>query len=326
MIESELLRGVLAGLIASGTALFLRTFARDAGWTDDGSEAPERKIQRAAVPLVGGVAVFLGLWFLAGSTPVNSEGGVMAPLPAGFALHVVRGYSGVALLGALLLGAIDDRARVGLRPSIKFAGQLAIAVLCARDALDVVGTPSIEHALACGTIALLAMNAFNTFDNADGCATSLAALGLGVVSPLLAAPLLGFLPFNLWLRRTAPDGSTTPLAYLGDAGSHLLGVLVALTPGAWPVLALPLLDLARLSVVRWKRGSRPWIGDRRHLAHRLQARGLGPTAVVLALLAVAAPSVLGAAFAAAAPWALAAGLAGTLALFLAALALTPDVP
>ncbi|MBI5362196.1 MAG: undecaprenyl/decaprenyl-phosphate alpha-N-acetylglucosaminyl 1-phosphate transferase [Planctomycetes bacterium] len=286
---------------------------------DDGSDAPERKTQRVPVPLVGGLALFIALVMTA-VQEIDAD-----VLWLGGA-HRVSVWSAYALLGSVLVGLTDDVAKSGLRPGVKFAAQLVLALLCARHAVEARGSDALVDGGTTFALVLLAMNAFNTFDNADGCATSLAALGLGAVAPMLAAPLLGFLPFNLWLRRKAPDGSTTPLAYLGDAGSHLLGVLVALVPGAWPVLALPLLDLARLSVVRWRRGSRPWIGDRRHLAHRLQAAGLRPTTVVLALLAVAAPSVLGGAFADRAAWVLPAGLGATLLLFLGALRVTPDVP
>ena len=66
----------------------------------------------------------------------------------------------------------------------------------------------------------------------------------------------------------------------------LLGALVLLVPAAWPALALPLFDLLRLSALRLARGSRPWIGDRRHLAHRLEAAGLSRAWVLGSLLAV----------------------------------------
>jgi UDP-GlcNAc:undecaprenyl-phosphate GlcNAc-1-phosphate transferase len=293
--------------------------ARRTGWTDDGSDAPERKPQRAPVPLVGGIVLLLVLPMTGWQAMHEDRAGI------GDVLRL-DGAHGWALIGAVLVGLVDDLAATGLRPVFKLAGQCAVAALCARAGWEAEPAGSTEGALLTGLVALVAMNAFNTFDNADGAATSLGALGLGVVSPVLAAPLLGFLPFNLWIRRRTPSGGSTPFAYLGDAGSHLLGVLVALVPAAWPVLALPLFDLARLAVVRLRRGSRPWIGDRRHLAHRLQARGLGPTAVAAALLVVAAPSVAGGALAASHAWALPAGLTITALLFLAALRLTPDLP
>ncbi len=93
---------------------------------------------------------------------------------------------------------------------------------------------------------------------------------------------------NLLLRRTA----STPLAYLGDGGSHLLGMALLVVPGAWPALGLPLLDLARVALERARAGEAPWRGDRRHLAHRLERRGLGPVPVALILWITAALPLL----------------------------------
>ena len=156
----------------------------------------------------------------------------------------------------------------------------------------------VALALAVLLGALTAMNAANTFDNADGALSAMGALGMWSVAPAAAGALLGFLPFNAnstW-RRTG-----TPSAYLGDAGSHLVGMLVLLHPLAWPVLLVPLFDLARLSVVRWRAGSRPWIGDRRHLAHRMAGAGLGPGSVACALALISAPGCLATAWSGAAP-------------------------
>jgi UDP-GlcNAc:undecaprenyl-phosphate GlcNAc-1-phosphate transferase len=138
----------------------------------------------------------------------------------------------------------------------------------------------------------VACNAINTFDNADGAAGGLVAVALLARAPLLAAPVLAFLPFNLRSQRSPAGRGRDAAAYLGDSGSHLLGMLVLLTPAAWPALVLPLADLARLSVVRVREGAAPWVGDRRHLAHRLGAAGLSAPRVVAALLGIAAPTLL----------------------------------
>ncbi len=158
---------------------------------------------------------------------------------------------------------------------------------------------------------MVAQNAANTFDNADGALASLAALALRS-PPIVLGALLGFLPANLLFRRGA---ERVPLAYLGDAGSHLLGILWAATPAAWPALLLPVLDLARLARVRVREGSVPWRGDRRHLAHRLAASGLAPLPVAAVLAAIAAPSALGTGSTSA----VLAGAAGTIVLFALAL-------
>jgi UDP-N-acetylmuramyl pentapeptide phosphotransferase/UDP-N-acetylglucosamine-1-phosphate transferase len=87
-------------------------------------------------------------------------------------------------------------------------------------------------------------------------------------------------------------GARTPRAWLGDSGSHLLGIVLLTTPVACAALVLPLADLARVAWLRKRAGEPIWVGDRRHLAHGLQARGLGPAAVVLVLVALALPPVV----------------------------------
>ncbi|HEX6883964.1 MAG TPA: hypothetical protein VF530_11330, partial [Planctomycetota bacterium] len=112
----------------------------------------------------------------------------------------------------------------------------------------------------------------------------------------------------------------------GDAGAFVLALLVVLVPAAAGILVLPGLDLARLGWVRWRAGSRPWRGDRRHLAHRLAGRGLGRSRVALVQCGLALPACLGVAAAlargAAAP-AVLGGLA-TLVLYLLVLRLAPE--
>jgi UDP-GlcNAc:undecaprenyl-phosphate GlcNAc-1-phosphate transferase len=118
---------------------------------------------------------------------------------------------------------------------------------------------------------------------------------------LAAGALLGFLPFNF------PRAS----AFLGDAGSHLTGYLLAvlailphfytakhprplavLTPLL--VLAVPLADLAWVVLLRWRGGQPFYVGDTNHLSHRLVRRGLSPArAVVLIWLLAAGMGALG---------------------------------
>jgi UDP-N-acetylmuramyl pentapeptide phosphotransferase/UDP-N-acetylglucosamine-1-phosphate transferase len=116
------------------------------------------------------------------------------------------------------------------------------------------------------------------------CAVS--AAGLVAASPMGGAPL-AFLPFTLVRAR----GSDVPRAWLGDGGSHFLGILLLTTPVAWAALVLPALDLARVAFVRARSGDPVWRGDRRHLAHVLAWRGLSPPMVVLVLVLLAAPAV-----------------------------------
>jgi len=274
-------------------------------WIDrrDGDLA-ERKPRTRPVALVGGAALLLGLL----AFQLASSAGSAPHLPW------------MALVGAFLLGLVDDLKRGGLPALGKFAGQVGVGVLLALE-------PGLEwhERILRGVLCVVAQNAVNTFDNADGAATS---LGLLACAPHAGARavLLGFLPFNLLLGH-GKGPKRVPLAYLGDSGSHLLGVLFAWLPGAEIALLLPLLDLARLVVVRWRAGQAPWLGDRRHLAHRLEAAGLSPVAVALALVVIAAPPFLAPELLAQALTpgsALALGVLASLALFSAAVRWTPN--
>ena len=112
---------------------------------------------------------------------------------------------------------------------------------------------------------------------------------------MLFRSLIGFLPWNFPHAR----------AFLGDAGSHLVGYLLAvmaILPHFYTkqephqlavlapllVLAIPLLDLAQVSLFRTLNQKPFWIGDTNHLSHRLVRAGLSRTQAVLVLWLAAA--------------------------------------
>ncbi len=289
----------LAALVAALSTWGLARLGMRRAWIDrrDGGDPDllARKPRVAPVPLIGGAALLLTLavW-----DAIDARATAL-PWPA--------------LLLAFAVGTLDDRLPAGLDWRAKLAGQTLAAALLATG-------PGLEWHERAGWIAIgvLAQNAANTFDNADGALASLAALGLRAQPAVLGA-LLGFLPANLLVRR---GRERVPLAYLGDAGSHLIGILWAADPRAWPVLLLPLLDLARLALLRRSLGRAPWQGDRRHLAHRLAARGLSPPVVVLALIGIALPAAL----LAGSGWMWGLGVLGTALLFAGAVRATPSEP
>jgi len=137
------------------------------------------------------------------------------------------------------------------------------------------------------------INAVNWLDGLDGLAAGVCtiaallfawhsySLGQGTVAlfPLvLAAALLGFLPFNFAPARI----------FLGTGGAYLLGYQMAtlsiLSPAklstALLVLAVPILDGMWLVISRWRRGQNPLQGGRDHLHFRLADRGL-PTRLIV---------------------------------------------
>ena len=106
---------------------------------------------------------------------------------------------------------------------------------------------------------------------------------------------MGFLPYNF------PKASV----FLGDAGSHLIGYLLAVmailphfyssrNPHALAVLkplvvlAVPLLDLLCVVIIRWRKRQPFYVGDTNHLSHRLVRRGLSKTGAVLTIWLLAA--------------------------------------
>ncbi len=274
-------------------ALALVPIARRVGWVDGG--ASERKRAAEPLPVCGGAIVLAGV--LAGWVAMELGGRAQAGFVPG---RELREFVSAALgreatlwpLGALLLafaiGTLDDLLEDGLRPVQKLAGQAAVGVVLALPV--VMAAPQDPRAWAVLALAVfaacVALNLVNTFDNADGAASGLGCAAALGSAPFFAAALAAFLPFNLARRGHAPR------AILGDAGSHALGLLLLLEPAVWPALALPALDLGRLVLVRARLGRAPWQGDRRHLAHRLQARGLAPVQAALVLLALSLPALL----------------------------------
>jgi len=152
---------------------------------------------------------------------------------------------------------------------------------------------------------LTVINAFNFMDNMNGLCAGLGAIGatlfaiiaaangeylVATIGFLMCGALIGFLPWNFPNAR----------AFLGDAGSHLVGYLLAvmailphfytrLNPHPLAVLApllvlaVPLLDLAQVSGFRTLRRKPFWVGDTNHLSHRLVRAGLSRTRAVLVL-------------------------------------------
>ena len=296
----------MSSLLVSGSLAFssslvltavLARVAPRLSWGDGPTLA--RKLQDRPVPPVGGAAI------LCGATTAWLATGFGAPF----------GLAPAAVLASLVLafavGTLDDMRVGGLGALAKLALQAAATLPLAVAAALRLGEGAAESlaVLALAVLAALAaMNLANTFDHADGALGGISTLGLllaGDGAP--AGALAGFLPWNLDAR---PGRRSAPTAYLGDAGSHLVGLLLLLHPPAWPVFLLPALDLARLAVVRNHAGSKPWVGDRRHVSHLLAASGLSPRRVVLRLLGASAPACAGALLARglSSPWFVAPGL------------------
>ena len=274
-----------------------------------------RKIHDAPVPLAGGFAVLtgillpltLGALFAVGSVE-NPR--VLPPIAYGFS-H--RGLELAAIaFGAIaitLLGWLDDKHE--LPPLPKFAGQFVIALLVAMSGARVtlfVHNVAFSYAITILWL-LTVINAFNFTDNMNGLCAGLGAIGallfaviaatsgqylVALIGFLMCGALLGFLPYNFPHARV----------FLGDAGSHLVGYLLAvmaILPHFYTkqnprllavlspmlVLAVPLADLAWVVILRTSRRKPFWIGDTNHLSHQLVRAGLTRTDAVLSIWLIA---------------------------------------
>jgi UDP-GlcNAc:undecaprenyl-phosphate GlcNAc-1-phosphate transferase len=200
------------------------------------------------------------------------------------------------------LGMPDDKE--DLHAGVKLAGQILVAFFIALSGLRI--TVFVDSVVVSYLITMLwivtIINAMNFFDNMDGLCGGVGLI-CGAMFGLIAAingqffvcvlamafcgALLGFLPFNWSPARI----------FLGDAGSHFVGYMLAVLtilatfytssrPTALAliipiiVLSVPLFDMAAVSVIRAARGQPIYKGDVNHISHRLVRAGLSkPVAV-----------------------------------------------
>jgi UDP-GlcNAc:undecaprenyl-phosphate GlcNAc-1-phosphate transferase len=283
----------------------VRGVAQGAGLLD---QPDPRKIHDVPVPRLGGAAI--GAAFYVGMAVAL----VVARL-IGRRLGLETGHLSAVLVGVALIagvGLLDDLQ--GMRARVKLSAQVVVALIVYGLGLSIDRLDGPWGSVALGTLSLPltvlwivgVINALNLIDGLDGLASGVSLTGIAAfmgialihggadpILPVLAASaggVLGFLRFNL------PPASII----MGDTGSMLLGFLLAAVAislsqagavGTHPwipllVLALPLADTGRVIVRRLVAGHPVFAPDKRHVHHRLLARGLAPRRVMLLLWVV----------------------------------------
>lgn len=265
---------------------FFRPLAAPLGLVD---HPGGRKRHDVPVPVIGGLAMFLGL------LPVLFAGG-----------HGELVSLGLAMLLVVVVGAADDKVTVSPKVRLLLEGLAALILVAGGASLrhlgDLVGLGPLGTSFAAPFITVICVvgtiNALNMADGLDGLAGSLALgavacftavafasgeMQLAKVGCAALGALAGFLAFNLRTRFRSRAA-----VFMGDAGSMLLGLLLAwlaihlagqrpslLTPiGAVWILAVPLLDMGTVMVHRMQHGGSPFAADRRHLHYVLVDAGL----------------------------------------------------
>jgi UDP-GlcNAc:undecaprenyl-phosphate GlcNAc-1-phosphate transferase len=274
-----------------------------------------RKVHERETPRIGGLAVFgafmlvvlAGFWLAPelGRLPFVTTH-LAVPVALLQEAYRVEGKLLALVVGgaiAFTVGLLDDVLGRRFGPGWKLAGQTLAALVLVAGGIrtDFLGNPAANAAFTLLWVVGVT-NAFNLLDNMDGLSAGVAfvassvlllnawLLGEFFIALVLVAfmgSLLGFLVFN-WHPASI---------FLGDCGSHFIGFTMAsLTlleryvshasssyfPVLMPVivLALPIVDTATVVVIRLRERRPIYVGDSRHLSHRLVALGMSrPLAV-----------------------------------------------
>jgi UDP-GlcNAc:undecaprenyl-phosphate GlcNAc-1-phosphate transferase len=265
-----------------------------------------RKTHHGEIPVVGGLAMFIGCVFGVGLLPASQF--VSASLLSAAALVV-------------LVGLLDDRFEIS--PIARLTAHLVAALLVLATSADLsittLGRPFGESLLqfsemggaAFTCVAIVgAINAFNMLDGMDGLAGTMAFNALvaltclstltgnsavGSLGIVLSGAVAAFLIFNIpakYNRRFR--------CFMGDAGSTLLGFVLAClcisasqgigpklssTTTLW-VVAIPLYELLWTTMRRILKGRSPFQPDRAHFHHKLLDAGFGVRGAFFVLICI----------------------------------------
>lgn len=287
----------LTGALAFLLAMYGVPLARQAALTFGIVDRPDGRLkhQRAPVPYLGGLAIYLA--FL---------------VSLAFTFDFRQDVLGIVLAGTLIvmLGLIDDLKVMSARA--KLAGQLLAVFVLIRSGIRIEIWAWPDWLCLALTVFWMVglINAFNLLDIMDGLSAGvglISAAFLLVVALLnkdltiafmlaaLIGSLLGFLRYNFHPASI----------YMGDTGAMFLGFMVGalamigrysethsaalLTPLL--ILGVPIFDTFFVMYIRYLRGLPVFLGSPDHMAIRLRHWGMTVPQVVLA--SYAATAVLG---------------------------------
>ncbi len=299
------MRFVLTALLSwFAVGIFLR-FAKQRGWGQTvRRDGPATHLVKDGTPTMGGIpftlvifVVWLGFVGLTGMSDIKG----WAVVWLAFGMYCVGAWDDISIVRSRMLG----RATRGDLPArYKFPAQIFVAAGFAyvvAGQISLLGNFWLDAAFYC-FVAVGTANAINFSDGLDGlCAGTVAIIlvpliGLSPIAGMTVAALLGYLWFN------APKAQI----FMGDAGSHALGGVVAgvyITQGwTWvlpiaaifPVMAIVSVVLQVLS----KRYNERFHGvDKRlflmtPIHHHFEKLGWAETKVTVRFLAITAVATM----------------------------------
>ncbi|MFA4932993.1 MAG: MraY family glycosyltransferase [Candidatus Omnitrophota bacterium] len=293
---------LIAFSIAGGTSLILtpliRRLSLKMGWLD---RPNWRKINKRPMPILGGVAIFLGFLFTI----------LFFAFRQPFAKDAYRLFG--VLLGSLIIvfaGVVDDIKGITALKKLFFQIAAAVTVCLFGFTIIKVSGPlgGSFHLPEIGSFALTVFwivgftNAVNLLDGLDGLSSGVVAIisaclffaAFKIQSPVMAllaiaicGSALGFLPYNFYPAKI----------FMGDSGSLLLGFILSIIAiqGAYkgatfisvlvPVIAMaiPVIDTALAIIRRALAGKGIMKADKDHIHHRLLIREGSQKKAVLTL-------------------------------------------
>ena len=265
----------------------------------DTANVNSRKIHKQAIPLLGGVAIFLSYFILLFSFAPHFLSGNLRPS------HLIAFFSGALII--VIGGALDDK--YNLRPSVQIIFPLLaiLALIVGGVSISKISNPfggfiNLESFFIVGPILIMIwllgmMYTTKLLDGVDGLVSGVSAIGglviflftlttkyyqpdIAFAAILLSGAVSGFLIFNWHPAKI----------FLGESGSlllgYILGVLAIISGGkiaiALLVMGIPILDVVWTILRRLLQGKNPFrFADKKHLHHRLLALGLSQRKTVL---------------------------------------------
>lgn len=306
---------VVACAVTVATTPLVRRLSVRADLVD---EPGERKVHTMAVPRLGGVGIMAGF---SAAMLLELAGETWWSWPRVLLLgdgQVLGTALGLALIFGV--GLVDDVR--GLRPGVKFGGQLTAALITIAFGLRIefFGNPFGEGVLRLGwwSYPLTALwlvgfaNVFNLIDGLDGLAAGVAAIAAAsflalaidmdqAIAVVLAASLIGacvgFLRYNF----------NPASIYMGDSGALSIGFAlgcVSLTGvmksaaaislvAPLLIIGVPVFDTGSAIIRRWRQGRPIHEADNGHIHHRLLHRGFNQRQTVLIIYAWSGALALG---------------------------------